>query len=249
VTTIEKKTGPDRIKAAKALAKAHGLEVVGWNDKVGKEFVCVNGEGDELQSLRKDMENQGWITWPMDEDEEGFFLDFAMYPRPDEPKKSEAIGEEEQDVPFVGTEFRYRGFTTGFVGNVLFVGIVCFFAIRLGELSFLSGAQYRGSVSMEVAAVAAIAVSLIFVATRDWTTVYADGANLAMRRGVYAKSLAIPLSEIKRIKLCKAQGRRGFGSVWVGINLNSGKAYDLMLPKRARRELVAFVKSRVTLSG
>jgi hypothetical protein len=241
----EKKTGVDAVKAAKLLAKAHGVEVLAWNDKVGKEFIFTEGDGDKLELLRKDLEKDGWIAWPMDEEQEGYFQDFAMYPPDRSPKKSEMLEEERRGIAFIGSDFRYRGFTPAFLGTFLFAAFICSFAIRLAELPLLSGPQYRGSASMEMTAAAGAFIALVYVAIGNWTSVYADGSSLNVRHGLYARPLTIPLSEIKKIRIYKSQYARGIGSTLVALNLNSGKAYDLQLPGRARRELVAFVKSRI----
>jgi hypothetical protein len=107
--------GKDTVKAAMALAKAHGLEMLGWNEKPGKEFISVNSDGDgsKLEQFRSEIEKSGWRAWPVSEDEEGYTMDFGLAPPPAgyKPKVS-STKQHDISTPYGGTEFCYSGLTT-----------------------------------------------------------------------------------------------------------------------------------------
>lgn len=98
---VEKKTGRASIESAKKLAKAHGVDVLGWNEKTEKEFMSVNGDKNKLLLLQKEMEKEGWCAWPTPEDPEDAWpvlenqkdaiMDFGMFPPPPRIKKDSAI--------------------------------------------------------------------------------------------------------------------------------------------------------------
>jgi hypothetical protein len=78
-----------------------------------------------------------------------------------------------------------------------------------------------------------------------WISVVSDGRTLAIRRFPFRTPREVPLADIKRIKIFAQKDRRGSKTRFVGINLNSGPAFDLFLPKRAGAELVAFVNGKM----
>ena len=80
--TSDQENAKNQIATATQLARQHGVEVLGWNDKPGRESISVNGEGDKLLALQTAMEKSGWHTWPVTEDQEGAFMDFALRPPP-----------------------------------------------------------------------------------------------------------------------------------------------------------------------
>jgi hypothetical protein len=41
--SAERRSGKARIEHVRRLAKEHGVELLGWNDKPGKEFVTLMG--------------------------------------------------------------------------------------------------------------------------------------------------------------------------------------------------------------
>jgi hypothetical protein len=88
---------------AKQLAKTHRVNVLGWNNKPGREFISVYGDGDRLIALQKELEGQGWYTWPVENSHEGIFMDFAR--RPPEPGQ---LADERKSVKLVPTINRRR---------------------------------------------------------------------------------------------------------------------------------------------
>ena len=82
--------GKARIQSAKKLAETHGIDVMGWNDKRGKEFISVfnaSGDNEKLQVLQKEMEKNGWIAHPVEEKNEGYYMDFGMQKPPTDLKR------------------------------------------------------------------------------------------------------------------------------------------------------------------
>src|ERR1041384_6241793 len=118
--------GKERIESAKKLAKAHGVEVLGWNDKAGKEFISLSGDGDRLEAVQKELEKAGWLAWPVDEGAEGCFMDFGMYPPPaDLPKNQSGITADDtpEESIAIGSDYKYRGPDGLFLHNVLAFGV------------------------------------------------------------------------------------------------------------------------------
>src|SRR6476469_3358977 len=102
--------GKERIKSAKKLAKVHGVAVLGWHDRPGKEFISFNGDRDKLRALKEEMEKAGWHAWPLGEGQQGHFMDFGMYPAPaDLPMNQDGITPDAapEEPMTIGDDYRY----------------------------------------------------------------------------------------------------------------------------------------------
>jgi len=175
--------GKERIKSAKKLAKVHGVAVLGWNDRPGKEFISFNGDGDKLRALQEEMEKAGWHAWPVDEGQQGHFMDFGMYPAPaDLPTNQDDITPDDatEEPMTIGDDYRYVGPDGLYLYNIVVLTIL---------------------------------VSLFFA-----------------------------FSSIKQARIYSERDSRGYITKFLGINLKSGRSFDLFLPKSRQEELAAFIK-------
>ena len=244
--SAERKTGKERIKIAKQLAKKHGVDVLGWNDKPGKEFISVNGDGDKLQCLKKEMEQGGWYNWPVDEAQEGYFMDFGMYPPTAASQtKNNGVDDESEISTYSGADFRYSGPTTLFFCNLLILLAIPLLIILPSLKTIIAHGFILKTASIALSIILPLALLLLFL---DWITVFADNSQLTIRKYICGKTKKIPLTDIKKINIYADPDRypRSIKLKFIGINLKSGKAFDLFLPKQKRNELMAFIKSRIS---
>jgi len=119
--------GKERIKSAKKLAKVHGVAVLGWNDRPGKEFISFNGDGNKLRGLQEEMEKAGWHAWPVDEGQQGHFMDFGMYPAPaDLPTNQDGITPDDatEEPMTIGDDYRYGGPDGLYLYNIVVLTIL-----------------------------------------------------------------------------------------------------------------------------
>ena len=255
--TVERKTGTACVEAARKLAKAHGIDVLGWNDKPGREFISLNGDGDKLQSLRKEMEKDGWYAWPVDEAQEGHFMDFGMNPPPqqskiksaakkDKPGSIRALESFELSIPaFTENKFRYDGPISLFRNNLLFLSLLPIAAIWLNR-----NEPANWDVGFKIGlSVGAFAVVAAFLLPFHWIAVHADEVKLTIRKHFFGKIKEIPLAEIAKVKIFSETDRKGYKTRFIGFNLKSGKAFDLFLPKQKQVELYAFLRSKTRLNA
>jgi hypothetical protein len=237
------RTGRDSIAAAKALARICGVEIMGWNDRVGREFLSVNGDGDKLKAFQREIEKEGWYLWPVAEEMEGFSLDFAMRPPPDVAnRKQAATSLSESPIPYAGTDFRYSGLSVNFA-STLVAAVACGTIVALVVVGILfPGPLSHQAVVLTIVAAAAVAIA---VAAPDWSVVTANRSVLTIRKPLLGRSHEIPVAEIERAKayLNRSSGLTVFKTGYLVVQLKSGKAYNLYLPKRARGELATFLTS------
>jgi hypothetical protein len=116
-----------RFEVARKLAKTHGVEALGWNDKPGKEYISFGGNGDRLQALKPEMEKEGWHIWPQGPWEESRMMEFSLYPPPEKPDPSSMGITEDEDplqLPQVESEYRYRGPTSNFFSQWMVLSFI-----------------------------------------------------------------------------------------------------------------------------
>ena len=247
---IEKKAGKACIAEARQIAKSCGVSVLAWNDKIGREFVSVEGDGDKLLLLQGKLEVLGWYTWPMDEEQEGFFMDFAMYPP--EPLRTDPKIERRFDrimadsdirIPLNNAaKFSYNGANSLFLNNFFYLSLFAVLLIWLNK-----NAAAAGDVGPRIvySAIAVVVAALLLLPFR-WISLSADARELKIRKRLWGTFETIPISEIKKIKIFKETGRGKFKTSYVGINLESGKAFDVFLPKKQQLELMGFMSGKVS---
>ena len=243
--TIEKKNGKACIEYAKKLAKACGVDVLCWSDKVGKESISMNGEGDRLLLLQKEMEKEGWYTWPVDEEQEGSSMDFGMMPPPAGLKGKPSPSEQSTQVVYTGTDFQYSGFATT---SILFY-LFCLVAVGFLIASFCNKNPCALQTDWKGFLWAAVIIVLLGLrALTDWVFVFADHSKLVIRRLIFRKEREMPLSNIKKIQYHTLTGRdmRTKVGTCLVIYLKSGKYFNLFLPKQAQDELVAFIRRKIS---
>lgn len=119
MTGTSSRSGKTAIEFAKTVAKSRGVEVLGWNDDPGKEFVTLSGAGDRLQTFQEEMKAEGWYIWQADPENEGHFLDIALYPPPAESPLKErsdvVVDDAENSALPAGLVFHYSGLTGYFL--------------------------------------------------------------------------------------------------------------------------------------
>ena len=231
--------GKERIESAKKLAKAHGVDVLGWKDKPGNEFISVNGDGDKLQTVRKELEEAGWQAWPVNEGAEGHFMDFGMCPPPSDLTKNQS-GITADDSPeqqmALGGDFCYQGPDGLFLHNVLAFAVpIVVICLLRSNLLMLKTAERIG---ISTAAIAFILLPL------HWVEISANESTLTIRKHFFGRRKAVPFTNIKKARIYRQRSTIGFITQFLGINLKSGKSFDLFLPKKMQVELAAFIKSR-----
>ncbi len=239
----EDTSGKIRIKAAKQMAKEHGVDVLGWNEKPGKEFISFNGQQDKLQAVKKAMESDGWLLWPVDEEHEENFMDFGMKPPPGGIERSGIATVADTQTPMYGEPyFRYSGPTSLFFANLTFVILFTMIIILASKHLFLEGDIILRSLLCGSLALIIIGLLLLLC----WISVYADNSILMIRKYCFGKVEEIPLSNIKTIRIYTQTSRRGATTKFIAINLKSGKPFDVFLPKQKQIELVAFIKGKIS---
>jgi hypothetical protein len=240
--------GKERVGAAKKLAKACGVEVLGWNDKSGKEFLSVQGDGDKLEQLRKELEKTGWHAWPVAEGQEGHFMDFGVRPPPAGVQVSQS-GMTEVDLPSEpmtdSNYFRYRGPGGLYWSQVLALTIllVVLWAVRVKEVVTLPVAERMGLCCLVIA---------LILLPMHWVEILGDESGLTIRKHFFGKRKVVPFSNIKQAKIIEQQKTRygrvmknGRATWFLAVNVRSGKSFDLYLPKKKLAELAAFIKRRI----
>jgi hypothetical protein len=241
--------GKERVGSAKKLAKACGLEVLGWNDKSGKEFLSVQGDGDKLEQLRKELEKTGWHAWPVAEGQEGHFMDFGMRPPPVGSPAGQS-GMTVVDLPpepmTNSNSFRYRGPGGLYLNNLLALTIplVVLWAVRVKEVVTLPVAERMGFWCLVIA---------LILLPMHWVEISGDGSGLTIRKHFFGKRKVVPFSNIKQARVIEQQKTRygrvvknGWATWFLAVNVRSGKSFDLYLSKKKLAELAAFIKRRIT---
>jgi len=247
----EKKSGKACIEEAKVLAKTYGISVLGWNDKAGKEFLSLNGDGDKLLLLQKEMEKLGWYTWPVEEAQEGHFMDFGMYPPTSMPvskKTAKLFGSIESnndlDIPVNNNaNFQFNGIGNLFLNNLFFL---CLIPVAVIWVNKNIPAEWSTNFKIELSFVAIIVSGLILLPFH-WVFISADSAELKIKKHFWGKLKQVPISNIKKIKIYTQTDRKGYKTRFIGINLKSGKSFDLFLPKKKQLEFAGFINSKITL--
>jgi hypothetical protein len=233
--------GKERIKSAKKLAKVHGVAVLGWNDKPGKEFISFNGDGDKLRALQDEMEKAGWHAWPVDEGLQGHFMDFGMYPAPtDLPKSQDGITPDDatEEPMTIGNDYRYRGPGGLYLGNTVMLTILVSLLLLFRE----ARAHASGLAMLERIALC-LAIPLILLPFH-WVEIHTHEGNLTIRKHFFGGRKVFAFSNIKQARIYSERDSRGYVTKFLGINLTSGRSFDLFLPKRRQEELAAFIKRR-----
>jgi hypothetical protein len=242
-------SGKNAIEFARQMAKSHSVEVLGWNDTPGKEYVFLSGDGDRLQAFQNSMHDAGWYIWPPDPGEEGFFLGVSLYPPTSDPKKNSSPGISEDtrdlaDVP-TGAEFRYSGANSTLVNNVVVLSI---FPILFIWANKTIGHGWTQAFRLELSA-ATIIVAVALLLPLHWIAVYADDSRLVIRNGTFRRKIEIALGDIKRATHYVQRDHSIWRTRFAGINLKSGNALDIFLPARKQRELVAYLSARIRTSS
>jgi hypothetical protein len=238
--------GKARLDSAKRLAKAGGVKVLGWNDKPGKEFISLQGEGDKLEALRKELEKVGWHAWPMDEGQEGHFMDFGMQPPPARSPADQS-GMTAVDLPSDALAdsnyFHYRGPGSLYLNQFL---AFSFFAVLL----WMTRAKVLTASLAEGMVLCCVAIALILLPFH-WVDISGDETNLIVRKHFFGARRVVAFSNIKQAKVYKQQvssrGRklRNRFTWFLAVNVISGKSFDLFLPKQKLADLAAFIQRRI----
>jgi hypothetical protein len=230
-----------RIATAKILAKAHGLDVLGWNDKPGREFISVNGSSDARQALQAELEGEGWHAWPQELDEDNSTMDFSLYPAPSKPAPGDGGITAEPDptqLPYVGGSFIYRGpgglFYRNFFLLAVIVGVVPWVNSHLTNLQI----PLRLMLS-----VGGIILAALLLLPAFWVEMSGDRDKLIIRKHFFGARRIILFRDVKRSVLHREKDLRGYSIEFLGITLASGKTLDLYLPKAKRLELLAFIRN------
>ena len=134
--------------------------------------------------------------------------------------------------------FHYSGPDSLFFGNCIIFSLLPAAVVFSGK--YLA-AKLDPVFRLEATLGVALALGGLLLPFR-WLSICADCAKLEIRKHFYGEKLEIPMSDIKKIKIYTESGRRG-KSEFIGIKLESGKSFDLFLPKRKRIELLAFVNA------
>jgi hypothetical protein len=239
-------SGKAAIEDAKCVAKAHGVEIAAWNDKVGKEFASLTGSGDKLLAFQNEMKARGWYIWPQEPAMEGVMLDVALYPPPPDAGTTSDSGivvddEDTMAMP-AGRDFHYTGLSPATV----FWNAICWSAIPVIVVWGKWTTSFGWSSSAKaLASSALIAAAAIIVAFFQWMVVDADRTRLVFRVGISGKGREIAMGEIKKANIFRDRDRNLGSTRYLGINLKSGEVLDLRLPRRRQKELVALIRASI----
>lgn len=231
-------TGASPLATARHLAKEHGVDVLGWNDQPGSEFISVNGAGDKLLALQKEMEKLGWHAWPVAEEQEGAFMDFALRPPPvaaRAPKSAEEVDVSETAVP---PTFHYTGPGSLFRTQWPW----------LGGLAALAVYRLTTPAASTRVLMAIVAFALIFaiLVVCDWIEITAADGKLTVRKHFFGKIRNFEMADLKAAKIFNPTDRRGRRQgEFLHIIPKSGKSFDVFLPARKQRVLAAWLRARV----
>lgn len=242
-TTVSK----DRIGVAKKLAKACGVEVLGWNDKSGKEFISVQGESDKLKMLRNELEKGGWHAWPVAEAQEGHFMDFGMRPPPAEAPQAQS-GMKAVDLPpdpmINSSHFHYRGPGGLYLNNLLALSVLL-------ALVWMARIKVISVPVAERMGLWWLGIALVLL-PMHWVDISAKGSDLIVRKHFFGKRKVMPFSNIKQARIIEQQQTRygrvvksGWTTRFLAVNVRSGKPFDLYLSKKRLADLAAFIKQRI----
>ena len=237
-------SGKESVEAARRLAKAHGVELLGWNDKPGKEFVSLEGDGEKLEALKKEMVRDGWHAWPVDEAQEGRFMDFGMRPPPaNAPKNIGGItaDADSREPVLTGANFHYRGPGRLFLNNWIFSSLVPVSFVWLNR-RWVPGAwdaPFKAAISAGILCATGLIMLLC-----HWIEIRGNDGALTIRRHFFGGTMVIPMPDVKKAIIYTETDMKGRKDKFLGINLKSGKAFDLFLPSKKQAELAAFIKSR-----
>jgi hypothetical protein len=234
-------TTQDRIKVVKVLAKECRVDVLDWNDKPGKEFVSFNGDGDMLELLRKEMEADGWYMWPVDEGQEGFFMDFGLQPPPRDYKPPQISAPEISlpSTPYVGTDYRYNGLPDGVFWYALSAAIPIGLCLLL---HYSPQFQHMLKLSNEgvgtLLKISLLLILLIVITLFNQPDIYADETKLVVNTVMtFKRPREIAIADIKKVKLYVTK---------VIIVLKSGKAIEVFIGERRGGELASFIKGKIS---
>ncbi len=265
-------SGKAAVKAAKELTQEHGVEVLGYNCSVGKEFLSVNGGGDKdaLSALKKDLEKEGWHALPQNK-ASGYFMDFSLYIPPagavtinsDEEDDDPYVLEEDASVlpPVVKSTFLYTGlnipifFKSWVLSSILLILITHMY--KDGHEDFISPGARLTALIMSgllnafqihwtmVSMVTTTIIIGIICLTICWKKISANNEELIIRKGLFGKTKEISFSKIKSAKvfLKKYKNRT---EKYLVVGLKKGKALDLYLPEKKQYELAAFIRDKIS---
>jgi hypothetical protein len=241
--TKEHENAKSRIVTAKRLAQDHGVEVLGWNDKPDQESISFNGEDDKLLALQKEMEKLGWHSWPVEEEQEGAFMDFAMRPPPPVTRsKPEKAADEEELAETVMTAkptFHYAGPGSLFNSQWPVLGGLS----ALAAFRFWKTPVYSTRIMLAITAFLFVFAALLLC---DWVEITAAEGKLTLRKHFFGQSRTIELANLKSAKVFRPTDRRGKRqSEYIHVSVKSGKSFDLFLPARRQAELAAWFKHRL----
>ncbi|PYL41648.1 MAG: hypothetical protein DME29_10270 [Verrucomicrobia bacterium] len=234
--------GKERIKSAKKLAKVHGVAVLGWNDRPGKEFISFNGDGDKLRGLQEEMEKAGWHAWPVDEGQQGHFMDFGMYPAPaDLPTNQDGITPDDatEEPMTIGDDYRYVGPDGLYLYNIVVLTILVSLFLVIREVR-----AHASTLAMLERIAFCLAIPLILLPFH-WVEIHTHEGNLTIRKHFFGRRKVFAFSSIKQARIYSERDSRGYVTKFLGINLKSGRSFDLFLPKNRQEELAAFTKRRI----
>ena len=234
------KLSKQRIAAAKSLAKDCGVELMGWHDGAGKEFVIVTGAGDKLRIYEQQMVSAGWISWPVNGTVEGSYMEFAMRP----PSPADVVPRSNHEVPvapdYTPQEFRYRGLTSGYLSGAAIVwGVLAFLGYRSAGRNYLTTPLAQAVAAMAILAVVAGALLPFHL-----VEIHANAVLLRYRSLMRGRK-EVRVSDIESVSLYADDPEKKPKESSVLIVLRSGLRIDLHLPLRERTGLVAFLKAKL----
>jgi hypothetical protein len=86
------------------------------------------------------------------------------------------------------------------------------------------------------------AIVLILLPLR-WVDISGNKNKPTIRKHFFGKRKEVAFEHIKRARIFK-ENSRGRITKFLGVDLKSGKSFDLFLPRKKQAELVAFIKCR-----
>jgi hypothetical protein len=243
MTATSSRSGKVAIAFAKAVAKSHGVEVLGWNDDPGKEFVFLSGAGEKLQAYQEEMKSEGWYIWPPEPENEGFFLDIALYPPPakstDGKTPDVVVDDEDNSALPAGMDFHYAGLAAYPIRNIVVYSIL--------PVTFLWVSRWTAHswpvATKIVVSLIVIALTAICLLAFQFIAVDADRSNLTVRSGLRRRETHIAMSEIRKANVFRERDGTIHTTRYIGINLKSGKAFQISLPRQKQRELIALLRA------